>query len=88
VRKASNSDHDEGDMGSHVVLLLQLRELAGLDQINQDIPFVLPQHGQVPSFSDPHFIADHLDFGAVGAHGAQGHLHGFLLMFDPLMRSM
>src|SRR5712691_9110886 len=41
-----------------------LRELAGRDQLHQQVPLVLLEHGDVARLADPHLLADDLDVGA------------------------
>lgn len=48
---------------------MDLRELARLDQINQHVPLVLLEHGEVARFADPHFITGDLDIGARASSG-------------------
>src|SRR6266498_3460585 len=70
----------------------ELRELTGLDQVDQHVPRVLLEDGEVASFPDPHLVAEYLDLGARGARWAQGHrglLHcAHLLSFTSFRCSM
>ena len=42
----------------------ELRELTGLDQVDQEIPLVLLEDGEIARLADPDFISDNLDIRA------------------------
>src|SRR5713226_6242044 len=52
-----------------------LRQLPRLDEVYEDVPLVLLQDREVPSFTDPHFVPGDLDLGARRAGRTQRHLH-------------
>ena len=54
--------------------LLQLRKLSRLDQVYQQIPFVLLQDGEIAGFADAYLISEDFHIGAgTAAGGAQCH---------------
>ena len=45
------------------------RELAGLDQINEHVPLVVGENGEIPGLTDPHLATRELHFWAGSAPG-------------------
>ena len=71
----------------------RLRELTGLDQVNEHVPLVLGENREIPGFTDPDLVSRELHFRAsAAAEGTQQHflvvqcLH--LLPFTIFSRSM